>query len=230
MAGPFAILSVRRRMRRTAWLPSRAATRSGANACAAWTTPIRFTRRTRSQSPGSRFQNGKPNLPEPTPAATTRWRQGPSEARTASADFLYGGIVRGVQGLSEGGDPYFRPTAPHSPRFRARGPAWQPGSLPRRTPPRSRVLCPVSPYHHTTSRQFHIHIVSMPPSPGSSRCSLAQPHPLHPADAWLRRKPPAKADPWQQWRRSPEGARDTTCRRWSCGCQDAILRTASRKP
>src|SRR5687767_14431039 len=49
----------------------------GANACATWTEPKRFTASTRGQSSGSTFQKGKPNLPDPTPAAHTTWSQRP---------------------------------------------------------------------------------------------------------------------------------------------------------
>src|SRR5687768_17636429 len=55
---------------------------TGVQTCAlpisALTAPVKFTSKTRGQSSGSRFQNGNPNLPEPTPAAYTRWSHRPN--------------------------------------------------------------------------------------------------------------------------------------------------------
>ena len=66
-------------------VPRLAATIAGANAWAAFTAPTRFTRSTGSQSAGVRFQNGKPNLPLPMPAAYTRCCAGPSEFAASAA-------------------------------------------------------------------------------------------------------------------------------------------------
>src|SRR5262245_40823806 len=49
--------------------PDRASISAGAKACATFTAPTTLTFSTRGQSSGVRFQNGKPNFPEPTPTA-----------------------------------------------------------------------------------------------------------------------------------------------------------------
>ena len=64
-------------------VPVLASAIAGAKAWATFTAPIRLTRSTRSQSAGSRFQNGNPNFPEPTPAAWTTWSHRPNRRRIA---------------------------------------------------------------------------------------------------------------------------------------------------
>src|SRR3954454_15701037 len=53
-------------------VPRLRSTRPGATAWATFTMPSTLTFRTRGQSSGVRFVNGKPNLPDPTAAAWTR--------------------------------------------------------------------------------------------------------------------------------------------------------------
>ncbi len=62
-----------------------AAAIAGANACATFTAPIKLIFSTGSQSAGSSFQNGKPNLPEPTPTAKTTWSHRPKRCSTSWA-------------------------------------------------------------------------------------------------------------------------------------------------
>src|SRR4051812_26618106 len=56
----------------------------GATAWATWTMPMTLTRSTPGQSAGRRLVNGKPNLPDPTAAAWTKWLTGPSSAAVVS--------------------------------------------------------------------------------------------------------------------------------------------------
>src|SRR5437870_5131459 len=56
---------------RNSIVPDLASISEGANAEATFTAPTTLTFSTRGQSSGVRFQNGKPNFPEPTPTAKT---------------------------------------------------------------------------------------------------------------------------------------------------------------
>ena len=66
---------------------------AGANAWATFTAPSRLTLITRSQSAGSSFQNGKPNLPDPAPTAKTTWSHRSKRRAISSATRTTAAIV-----------------------------------------------------------------------------------------------------------------------------------------